>query len=91
MTRKVAFLVDPSVVAQSIRGTEYNLTGYQLAEMYPNQFFIDTDDDNVEDLCMNIGEHSPNPSGIFVINGVNIPLTAVDFIGGRPPTRPPAK
>lgn len=88
--RDVAFLLDPSTVVVSIGAFNYNEPGTDLIAEQPTKFFEAQDEDDVWDFCMKVADAAPLPSGYFVIDSVSTLVTAVEFVGGRPPVRPPA-
>ena len=88
-TLDVAFFVDPSDIVKSIEGMLYDQPGTDLIAADPSVYFAAADEDNVVDFCMKIDLGAPLPTGIFTIGGEDVPLMAVDFVGGRPPRRPP--
>lgn len=87
----VAALVDPSEMIKSIGGVLVNQTGTDLIAAEPNKYFISTDENGVDDLCFTWPPAQPLPEIVAVIGGIDTIVLVAEFIGGRPPTRPPAK
>lgn len=90
-TRDMAFMADPTAHLLTLNGILFDCPAQQLVAAFPDTFFIAADDENVEDFCLKVPLSEPAPTAVFVIGGIEQQMQALDFIGGRPPTRPPAK